>query len=254
MNEAGNYFLEFEGIILKRDDTILLNNISFQLRTGEFLVVAGSDIGGKTSLLKSCIGLINPDKGVVKINGRHLKDFSYQELQKFRQKTGFVFQDGVLLSNLTVSENIALPLRYYSKLTDKAIDKTAREYIGALNLKAYADERPAGLSAEIKLLTNLARALVVEPDLLLLDELFASLTKNNIVAVIDYLKAIKDKRRMTCLATTNTVNLISSFPEEPLIDSLMVIESDGVVEIGNCQAVREKLWTRVHNPSMINKK
>lgn len=254
MTETKNYFIELNGITLKRDNVVLLNNISFQVATGEFLVIAGSDVGGKTSLLKLCVGLINPDRGVVKINGNPLKDFSYQELQKFRQKTGFVSQDGVLVSNLTVKENIALPLRYYSKLTDKAIDKIVEKQIESLNLNLYADERPAGLSVEIKLLTNLARALVVEPDLLLLDELFSSLTKNNIVTVIDYLKAIKDNRRLTCLATTNTVNLISSFPEEPLIDCLMVIESDGVVELGTCQVVREKLWTRVHNPSIINKK
>lgn len=235
------YYLEMEGITYQWDDTILLNNISLAVARGEFLVVASSDIGGKTSFLKLCSGLVQPAKGTVRINGKRLADFSYNELQAFRRQTGFVFQDGVLISNLSVKENIALPLRYHSGLDDKETDKRVEKYLESLNLKRYANERPATLSLEAKLLANLARALVVEPDLLLLDELFSELNRTDALMVINRLKEIKSQRRITCLMTTNTVNLLSSFPEAPLVDCLIAIEAGSIIERGECHAVRDSL-------------
>lgn len=240
MNQTKNY-LELENIFYKRDAVELLNDISFKVNQGEFLTIGSGDIGGKSSLLKLCAGIIQPDNGVIKINGKPLKYFSYDESQRFRYKTGFVFQDGTLVSNLSIKENIALPLRYHLSLDKTEIKKCVTKYLELLSLISYADKRPSGLPDGIKLLTGLARALVVEPELLLLDELFSSLDKTEIQTVINLLKEIKKKQQITCIATTKVVNILSYFPEAQLTDCLMILESGKTTECGICQTVRQKL-------------
>ncbi|MEK7448283.1 MAG: ATP-binding cassette domain-containing protein [Planctomycetota bacterium] len=220
---------------------LLLNNISLNIASGEFLAFTGDDLTGKTSLLKLCAGLLEPTGGCIRIRGKQLSGFSYRELQLFRQKIGFVLQNGVLINNLSLKENITLPLRYHSRLSDDSINRSAEKYLELLNLTGYANERPAELSLETRLLTGLARALIVEPELLLLDEIFSSLSRDNLWLVINHLKEIKAERRLTCLATTGLADLLSSFPEGQLIDRLVVIESGQVIEEGATQSVRMNL-------------
>ena len=230
-----------QAVSYKSDDSVVLDNLSFTVAQGEFLVIAGSDVVGKTPFLKLCVGLINPSSGDVIINGKNIKEFSYNEMQRFRQKTGFVFQDGTLISNLNIRENIALPLKYHYGVSDKTIDKRVEKYLESLKLVRYANERPAGLPLETKLLAGLARALIVEPDLLLLDELFTSLGKTTVSIIISNLKALKKENNVTCLMTSNTVRLKSVVSEEYLADSLMVIDGGSIIERGNFREVRERL-------------
>jgi ABC-type transporter Mla maintaining outer membrane lipid asymmetry ATPase subunit MlaF len=241
MTNSNECLLEFDRVFFKRDSAVILDDFSFKAAPGEFLVIAGREISGKTTILKLCAGLFNPDKGTVKIRTKPLVDFSYKEMQRFRQKTGFVFEGGVLINNLTVRENTEFPLRYYSSLTDKAINKEVDKYLERLKITMYADERPAGLSEEMKLLAGLARALITEPDLLLMDDVFNSLSNINVQNVIDTLEEIRDKRPMTCLSTTGLVNLMSAFLEEPLADSLMLTESGKITHHGTAKEVYEIL-------------
>lgn len=239
------YYLEMEGVSYKWDGQPRLSNVSFSLVAGEFLAIGGSDISGKSSLLKLCIGLVSPDNGTIRINGKTLAGFSYSELQRLRAKTGFVFQDGVLISNLTIRDNVALPLRYHMNMENAEAYKQVDEYLELLNLVMYANERPAGLPLEIKLMANLARALVAQPELLLLDEFFDNISGPNSNRAVEYLKEMKKKNPLTCLSTTKPVNLLTSFAEESLVDCIMLIESGRVVEQGQCQIVRDKLLKKL---------
>ncbi|MBI4833639.1 MAG: ATP-binding cassette domain-containing protein [Planctomycetes bacterium] len=241
MTQQTECFLEFERVFFRRDMAVILDDFSFKANEGEFLVIVGREISGKTTLLKLCAGLFNPGKGKIKIRNKPLSDSSYQEMQRFRQKTGFVFEGGVMVSNLSVRENMELPLRYHSSLNDKAINKEVEKYLEWLKITMYADERPAGLPEEIKLLASLARALVTEPDLLLMDDVFNSLSNVNVQNVIDVLEEIRNKKRMTCLSTTGLVNLMSAFLEEPLADSLMLIESGKITHHAGAKEVYETL-------------
>ncbi|MFH1227583.1 MAG: ATP-binding cassette domain-containing protein [Planctomycetota bacterium] len=238
------YYLELERVTYRRDGAVLLNNVSFGLLPGEFASLGGSDISGKSFMLKLCVGLTKPDSGIIRINGKPINEFSYGELQEFRRRTGFVFQDGVLVSNLTIRDNVALPLRYHTNLSSKEIDKQVDKYLELLNIIVYDNERPAGLPAEIKLMASLARALIIEPRFLLLDEFFDSVSAFRGEKAVQYLKEIKQATKLACLSATKTVNLLTSFVEEPLIDCIMLIEAGGVVEEGRCQAVREKLMKK----------
>lgn len=239
------YFIEMDNVTYQRDGAVLLNKVSFRLAPGEFASLGGGDVSGKTSLLRLCLGLVPPDSGVIRINGKLLAEFSYQELQQFRYKTGIVFQSGTLISNRSIRDNISLPLRYHTTLGSRAIDKQIDKYLELFDIFAYANERPAGLPAEVKLLASLARALIVEPQLLLLDEFFDSISGASGEKVVRHIKEIKQARRLTCLSTTKTVNLLTSFVEEPLIDLIILIEAGGIVEQGRCQAVRDKLLRKL---------
>ncbi|MDI6733784.1 MAG: ATP-binding cassette domain-containing protein [Planctomycetota bacterium] len=234
-------YLEVANVNYQRDGHTLLDNVSFAVGRGEFWAVAGSDISGKTLLLKTCAGLVNLNRGTVKIKGKEISTFSYDELQQLKMKTGFVFQDAVLLSNLTIRDNITLPLRYHTKLDAVEINKQSDKHLKLLNIFAYANERPAGLPLEVRLLTNLARALIAEPELLLLDQLFDTLSIDNVQKVVGILGEFKSNQGLTCLYTTKLVNLLSSFIEQPLVDNIILMESGRIVEQGRCEVVREKL-------------
>lgn len=147
-----------------------LTDISLSIRRGQIVVVIGGSGAGKTTLLKILIGLDRPTSGHVWFNGVDISSMGEVALNKQRKKFGMVFQYSALLDSMTVFENVAFPLREHTKLSNREIRARVIEKLEILNLYGVDQLMPSQLSGGMKKRVGLARALMLEPEVLLYDE------------------------------------------------------------------------------------
>ena len=162
--------LELQNVGLRVDSRMIFRDLCFQLRQGESCLIIGASGSGKSLFLKICAGLFLPTEGTVRIAGMDPASASAQEIEALGRRTGFVFQDSALISNMAVYDNVALPLRYHTGWSEERIRERVEEKMAFFAVDRSLDASiPAQLSGEMRKRTALARALVMDPDLLLLD-------------------------------------------------------------------------------------
>jgi len=143
-------------------------DVNWSVAAGEFWVVAGQEHSGKSDLLMLAAGLMTPVNGSYKLYGIETKSFGEAELAE-RLRVGFVFQGGQLFSQLTIAENVALPLRYQKNLAAAEVARSVEVLLELLELKPFADSTPANVPVNWRQRVALARALILKPEVLLLD-------------------------------------------------------------------------------------
>ena len=152
-------------------DQQILRDISLKLTSGETLVILGESGCGKTVLLKTMIGLIQPTKGDIRFEDTSLDVMTERELAHLRTRYGFVFQGAALFDSATVAENIAFPLREHTQLDEDEISKIVAELVAEVGLpRAVLTKKPVELSGGMRKRAGLARALALDPQLVLYDE------------------------------------------------------------------------------------
>lgn len=162
--------LTLEGVFYKPGTFPLLRGIDLTVERGSIVVVSGRSGCGKSSLLEICAGLKRPDRGRVLWDGTPIASLSREALLAERLRIGFVFQQHALISNYSIFENIALPLRTKGTATEREIEIRVRQIMEEVALFDVDREFPESLSVGQLRSASIARALVTDPDLLLLDE------------------------------------------------------------------------------------
>jgi ABC-type transporter Mla maintaining outer membrane lipid asymmetry ATPase subunit MlaF len=152
----------------------VVEDLNWSVAAGEFWVVAGQEHSGKTDLLMLAAGLMSPAAGSCQLFGNDTSNFGEAELGE-RLRVGFVFQGGHLFSQLTIAENIALPLQYQKNLPAPEAANETRTLLELLELSPLADVTPANVAANWRQRAALARALILQPEILLLDNPLAGL-------------------------------------------------------------------------------
>jgi phospholipid/cholesterol/gamma-HCH transport system ATP-binding protein len=148
----------------------VLRGISLDVHRGETLAVIGGSGCGKTVMLKHMIGLIRPDRGEVLFEGKDLAKLTAKELVEVRTRFGMVFQGSALFDSLTVGENVAFPLREHTKFDEKTIGERVAEKLALVGLEGIEEKTPGELSGGMKKRVALARAIALEPEVVLFDE------------------------------------------------------------------------------------
>lgn len=149
---------------------LVLDRVSFSVPKGKTTVIAGGSGQGKSVILKLILGLLRPDSGQVLVGEKDISAMGYRALQEQRMLFGVLFQGSALFDSLTVFENIALPLRERTKLSDKEIRSRVAATLEQLELTGHEEKFPAQLSGGMKKRVGLARALQLEPEIVLFDE------------------------------------------------------------------------------------
>jgi ABC-type transporter Mla maintaining outer membrane lipid asymmetry ATPase subunit MlaF len=152
----------------------VVENVNWSVAVDEFWVVAGQELSGKSDFLMLAAGLMSPAAGSYKLFGNDTKDFGEAELAE-RLRVGFIFQGGQLFNQMTVAENIALPLRYQKNLTAADVGEEVQTLLEILELTPLADVMPTNVAANWRQRAALGRALILKPELLLLDNPLAGL-------------------------------------------------------------------------------
>jgi len=152
------------------DDVLVLDHVSLHVDRGETLVVVGGSGAGKSTLIRQVLGLEKPDSGRVVLNGVDISSLDEVALLKARHSFALVFQNGALLDSLSVFDNVAFPLREELHLGDAEVERRVMAKLDALSLSDARHKLPGQLSGGMVKRVGVARALVVEPEILIYDE------------------------------------------------------------------------------------
>jgi phospholipid/cholesterol/gamma-HCH transport system ATP-binding protein len=148
----------------------VLKGINLELETSKVTTIIGGSGSGKTVLLKHLNALLLPDRGSVLVDGKNIFKLGERELNEVRQKFGVLFQGAALLDSMTLFDNVAFPLREKTKMSETAIRKRAEERLDQVGLAGMGYKYPAEVSGGMKKRAGLARALAMEPEIVLFDE------------------------------------------------------------------------------------
>src|SRR5712664_4656558 len=186
----------------------VLRGVSFRLDKGEPLVVMGGSGSGKTVLLRHVAGLVRPDAGEVCVFGRNIERLSEEELLPIRRRMGYVFQGAALFDSLTVHENVAYPLREHTSLGEAEIHERVVRNLSVVGLASdVLPLLPSELSGGMRKRVGIARALSVEPEMLLFDEPTAGLDPTNSKLVADLMLQLRGGVCDTAIVVTHDVEL-----------------------------------------------
>lgn len=175
MNDKKEIIISVEDMTAELEGNVILKDVNFKVFKGEIFVIMGRSGSGKSVLLKHMIGLYRPVRGRVLVNGVDIHAAGGKALQQLRNQMGVLFQASGLLGSMTLGENMALPLKEYPQLSSEARDNIIRMKLGMVNLAGFEELLPAELSGGMKKRAGLARALVLDPQMLFFDEPSAGL-------------------------------------------------------------------------------
>jgi phospholipid/cholesterol/gamma-HCH transport system ATP-binding protein len=183
----------------------VLDNVSFDVATGSGFVILGRSGTGKSVTLRHMIGLMRPDAGRVFVESDEISALSGAELSRVRRKIGFLFQSAALFDSISVGENVAFPLRRHTELNDSEITGRAREKLAAVGLRDEFDRMPGALSGGMRKRAGLARALALDPKILLVDEPSAGLDPITADEIDTLLFELKREQGVTLIVVTHNI-------------------------------------------------
>jgi phospholipid/cholesterol/gamma-HCH transport system ATP-binding protein len=167
--------------------------VSFELKKGEILGLFGGSGSGKSVILRSIIGLEKPEEGEIRFEGNNLVQLTERELLKVRTKIGYVFQNGALFDSLNVEDNLSYPLREHTSLSEQQIHERVETMLELIDMKGSNLLFPNELSGGMQKRAGLARATILEPEIILFDEPTAGLDPVNTKRLLDNIRKLKTK-------------------------------------------------------------
>ncbi|HEX4545041.1 MAG TPA: ATP-binding cassette domain-containing protein [Candidatus Acidoferrum sp.] len=194
--------ITFADVRLGFDEGDVLGGVTFQVQERETLVLLGETGSGKTLTLKLAAGLVRPNSGSVNVLGQEVSEMGESELLAFRQKIGFVFQEGALFDSLTVADNVAYRLRE-EHLAEEEIEPRVLEALRFVELEHTLDQLPSELSGGMRRRASIARALINRPPIVLYDSPTAGLDPITSQTIITLILRLRDVYGVTALLATH---------------------------------------------------
>jgi phospholipid/cholesterol/gamma-HCH transport system ATP-binding protein len=212
----------------------VLNGISLAVSRGETLAVLGRSGTGKSVLLSLIIGLQKPDSGSVRIHSRDIAGLTLDQLGGIRKKMGFLFQHAALYDSLSVEENVAFPLRHHRKeMSGSERSDRIRELLAEVGMEGALDKMPSDLSGGMRKRVGLARALALDPDILLLDEPTAGLDPISSAEIDDLVLRLQKEHHMASMVVTHDLHSAKT-----VADRLALLNEGNVVIDGTFEELQ----------------
>ena len=223
-----------EGLRKAFGEQTVLDGLTFQLVSGQVTCVLGRSGTGKSVLLKLLIGLQVPDAGSICLQGRDIATASPKELNEARRKVGFLFQESALYDSMTIEENVAFPLRRNTELPDSECRDQARKLLGSVGMDQGFDKMPADISGGMRKRVGLARALALEPAILMFDEPTAGLDPITAAEIAKLIVDLRDQRHITSIVVTHDLHTART-----IADRLIVLDRGKTLFDGTFEGLHE---------------
>lgn len=183
----------------------VLNGVDLNINQGETIVILGRSGCGKSVLLKHIIGLMKPDKGQIFIDGEEITAYSYEKLSNLRKRFGMLFQGAALFDSMTVEENVGLGLTEHTDLSKEKIKEIVKEKLRLVGMAGVENLKPAELSGGMKKRVGLARAIAMDPDIVLYDEPTTGLDPIMADVINELVISLRNTLKITSIAVTHDI-------------------------------------------------
>src|ERR1700752_3063079 len=198
-------------------NSVILEDVSFRVETGESVVIIGRSGGGKSVLLKHLIGLICPDAGQVLIDGEDICGLNERQLLRVRRKFGMLFQGAALFDSLTVAENVAFAFREEGGLERADVRSKVEEVLDVVELSGTENKRPSELSGGMRKRVGLARAIIYQPQIVLYDEPTTGLDPVVSDSIDKLILRVRDRLKVTTVVVTHDMRSARNVPQRVLM-------------------------------------
>ena len=206
----------------------VIDDISFDIPDGEFLAVIGPSGCGKSTLLKLLLRIEDSTSGNILVDGQDIEQYDEEQLIKYRENIGMVFQSGALFDSLTVFENVAFSLREHTQLAESQITRIVKEKLAMVELTGAEDKMPSELSGGMQKRVGIARALASNPAIILYDEPTTGLDPITSVTIEDLMVKLARDLKATCIVVTHVMQTVSRVAKR-----VVMLHEGKMLEIGS---------------------
>ena len=224
---AAEPVIRIRDLVFRRGRRTILDGISLDIERGSIVAFMGPSGVGKTTILRLISGQLAPDSGSVEINGHLVSSMGRRELHLFRRNIGVLLQDGALFTDLTVFENIATPIREHTDLPDPLVRRLVMSKLNAVGLGGTEDRMPHELSGGMARRVAFARAIVLDPCIMLYDEPTTGLDPISVSTIRTLMRETNDALGMTSLVVTHNV-----YQMKKLVDYCYIISEGRIAGQG----------------------
>ena len=222
--------IELRDVVVAYDTRVILDSVNLTIKDGETLVILGGSGSGKSTLLRLIIGLQRPTSGQIIVDGVDITTLSEEEFNKVRQKMGMVFQYSALFDSMSVGENVAFGLREHTNLSDDKIQHIVDERLGWVGLSGYESYMPNELSGGMKKRVSLARAIALDPTLILYDEPSSGLDPITSGTISMLIRGMQE--RLGCTSIVVTHDMQSAFY---VADRIALLDKGKFIEVSKTE-------------------
>jgi phospholipid/cholesterol/gamma-HCH transport system ATP-binding protein len=247
MFELDQTIISVENLFTHYGNTQILKDINFSVKKGEVMVIMGGSGSGKSTLLRYMLGLNTPTSGCVRLLGKDITKMSADEMHAMRKNIGVAFQGGALFGSMNVAENICLPLHEHTYLDNNTMQIMVRMKLEVVNLAGFEDLMPAQLSGGMIKRAALARAIIMDPELLFFDEPSAGLDPVVSAELDELILRLRNAMNMTIIVVTH--ELESAFK---IADRITILDRGKILMCGTVDEVRNSKNERIYN--LLNRK
>ena len=210
----------------------VLKGLSLEIFRGETLVIIGQSGCGKSVLLKHLIGLLKPDSGQIIVDGFDITKFNNKQMNEFRKRFGMLFQGAALFDSMSVGENIAFGLRKHTNLSDKAIRMIVSEKLEMVGLPGIEDMYPSEISGGMAKRVGLARAIAMDPEIILYDEPTTGLDPIMVTKIDELINKLKKELQVTSIVVTHDMR-----STQEIADRVAMHYGGQIVEVGSKEEI-----------------
>ena len=237
MNHDSDKLIEIRDLDYSRGSRPIFRGLNITIRRGEVTAVMGPSGTGKTTLLRLITRQLLPDHGSILVDGVDIATLNQSELYRLRQRFGMLFQNGALLTDLTVFENVAFPLREHTRLSNRLIRHIVLTKLHAVGLRGAADMIPGELSGGMARRVALARAMVMDPDIIIYDEPFVGLDPISMGVIVRLVRQMNDALGISSILVSHDVQEISTVSDRSyLLSDGKVAASGSPQELSQAQS------------------
>jgi phospholipid/cholesterol/gamma-HCH transport system ATP-binding protein len=230
----GERIIEIEDVAFSRGATRIFDGLNIVIPRGKITAVMGPSGTGKTTLLRLITGQLTPDRGHVRVEGRDVGDMSREELYRMRRGMGMLFQNGALLTDLDVFENVAFPLREHTDLPERLIRHIVLTKLHAVGLRGTWRMMPSELSGGMARRVAMARAMAMDPEIIIYDEPLGGLDPISMGVILRLIKRLNDALKITSIVVSHDVQEIGT-----IADCSYLISDGKVVASGRPDELRQ---------------